>query len=52
MLSPTSPELILVFIMAGALLLTFAAVAVLMRTATSAPRGVVVAGRFDSRTGR
>ncbi|GAA2732516.1 hypothetical protein GCM10009867_08540 [Pedococcus aerophilus] len=52
MFSPTSPELFILVFMAGALLLTFGAVAVLMRTATAAPRGVAVTGRFDSRTGR
>ena len=52
MFAPTSPELFILLFMAGAVLLTFAAVALLMRTAMSAPRGVVVAGRFDSRTSR
>ncbi|MEO5982382.1 MAG: hypothetical protein ABIQ13_08725 [Pedococcus sp.] len=49
MFSTMSPELFVLLFMAGALVITFAAVAVLMRTATAAPRGVVVAGRFDSR---
>ena len=52
MFTPTSPELFILLFMAGALLITFAAVVVLMRTAMAAPRGVVVAGRFDSRTSR
>ena len=49
MTATNSPELFILLFMAGALLVTFLAVAVLMRTAAAAPRGVVVAGRFDSR---
>ena len=52
MFAPTSPELFILLFMVGAVLLTVAAVALLMRTAASAPRGVAVAGRFDSRTSR
>lgn len=47
-----SPELFVLIIMAAALLLTFVAVAVLVRFAAVAPRGVAPAARFASRAGR
>ena len=49
MFATHSLELFILLFLAGALLVTFLAVAVLVRTAAAAPRGVVVAGRFDSR---
>ncbi|GAB3071088.1 MULTISPECIES: hypothetical protein [unclassified Phycicoccus] len=52
MFTPTSPEMLMLMFLAGALLVVLGAVGVLVRTAAAAPRGVVVPGRFDSRTSR
>ncbi|WP_406830217.1 hypothetical protein ABEG17_14645 [Pedococcus sp. KACC 23699] len=47
-----SPEFFILMAMAAAMLLTFVAVAVLVRVAAVAPRGVAPAARFASRAGR